>query len=166
LAWLRGLGYVGCRRSFMSYVQSVLQPGEHVRHTARLHWIMYWPGLAFMLAALVVFVLAERQDRAHMLLIYLAGVLAIIALIFLLREWFIQWTTEIAVTDRRVIYKTGFIRRRTNEMNMDKVVQVDQPVLGRILDYGHVTFLGTGEGFETLRLVAAPIELRNHITGV
>ena len=82
----------------MSYVQSVLQPGEQVRHTAKLHWIMYWPGLAIMLAALVVFVLAERQDRAHMLLIYLAGVLAIIALIFLLREWFIQWTTEIAVT--------------------------------------------------------------------
>jgi len=152
----------------MSYVQSVLQPGEQVRHTAKLHWIMYWPGLALMLAALAAFVLAERQDRAHMVLIYLAGVLAVIALLFLLREWFIQWTTEIAVTNRRVIHKTGFIRRQTNEMNLDKVesVQVDQSILGRILNYGHVTFLGTGEGFETLRLVAAPIELRNHITGV
>ncbi|HEX3281038.1 MAG TPA: PH domain-containing protein [Pyrinomonadaceae bacterium] len=152
----------------MSYVQSVLQPGEHVRHTAKLHWIMYWPGLAFVLTALAAFVFAERQDRTSALLIYLAGVLAIVGLIFLLREWFVQWTTEIAVTDRRVIYKTGFISRRTNEMHIDKVesVQVDQPVLGRILDYGHVTFLGTGEGFETLRRVAAPIELRNHVTGV
>jgi uncharacterized membrane protein YdbT with pleckstrin-like domain len=152
----------------MSYVQSVLQPGEQVRHTARLHWIMYWPGLVLMLAALAAFLVAQQQDRVHMLLIYLAGVLAIIALIFLLREWFTQWTTEIAVTNRRVIHKAGFIRRQTNEMNLDKVesVQVDQPILGRILNYGHVTFLGTGEGFETLRLVAAPIELRNHITGV
>jgi hypothetical protein len=66
------------------------------------------------------------------------------------QEWFRWWITEIAVTNRRVIYKKGFIRRRTNEMNMDKVesVQVD---LGRMLDYGNVTILGTGEGFETLR---------------
>lgn len=152
----------------MSYVQSVLQPGEQVRHTAKLHWIVYWPGLALLLAAAVAFVLAETRDRGNTFWIYLAGVLAIIAIMFLFREWFDRWTTEIAVTDRRVIYKKGFIRRRTNEMNMDKVesVQVDQPVLERILNYGHVTILGTGEGFETLRLVAAPIELRNHITGV
>jgi hypothetical protein len=33
----------------------------------------------------------------------------------------------------------------TNEMNMDKVesVQVDQSILGRMLDYGTVTILGT-----------------------
>ena len=77
------------------------------------------------------------------------------------------WVTEIAVTDRRVIYKKGLIRRQTNEMNMDKVesVQIDQSVLGRLLDYGDVTILGTGEGFEKLRTIANPIELRNSITG-
>jgi hypothetical protein len=30
-----------------------------------------------------------------------------------------------------------------------------------MLDYGDVTILGTGEGFETLRTIASPIELRN-----
>ena len=34
-----------------------------------------------------------------------------------------------------------------------------------MLDYGDVTILGTGEGFETLRNIANPIELRNSITG-
>ena len=50
---------------------------------------------------------------------------------------------------------------------MDKVesVQIDQSILGRMLDYGDVTILGTGEGFETLRTIASPIELRNSITG-
>jgi uncharacterized membrane protein YdbT with pleckstrin-like domain len=50
------------------------------------------------------------------------------------------WITEIAVTDRRIIYKRGFINRHTEEMNMDKVasVDVDQSILGRILDYGTV----------------------------
>jgi hypothetical protein len=28
-----------------------------------------------------------------------------------------------------------------------------------------VTILGTGEGFETLRTISSPIELRNSITG-
>jgi uncharacterized membrane protein YdbT with pleckstrin-like domain len=52
-------------------------------------------------------------------------------------------------------------------MNMDKVesVQIDQSILGRMLDYGDVTILGTGEGFETLHTIASPIELRNSITG-
>ncbi len=52
-------------------------------------------------------------------------------------------------------------------MNMDKVesAQIDQSILGRMLDYGNVTILGTGEGFETLRTIASPIELRNNITG-
>jgi uncharacterized membrane protein YdbT with pleckstrin-like domain len=50
---------------------------------------------------------------------------------------------------------------------MDKVesVQVKQSIVGRILDYGTVTILGTGEGFETLRTIASPIALRNSITG-
>jgi uncharacterized membrane protein YdbT with pleckstrin-like domain len=50
---------------------------------------------------------------------------------------------------------------------LDKVesVQVDQSILGRMLDYGTVTILGTGEGFETLRTIAGPIKLRNCITG-
>ena len=69
---------------------------------------------------------------------WLAALLAVVALFLLVREWFGWWTTEIAVTNLRVIYKTGFIQRKTNEMNMDKVesVEVDQSILGRILDYG------------------------------
>ena len=91
----------------------------------------------------------------------------LVAVALLIQQWFQWWITEIAVTNRRVIYKKGLIRRQTNEMNMDKVesVQIDQSILGRMLDYGNVTILGTGEGFETLRTIASPIELRNGITG-
>jgi uncharacterized membrane protein YdbT with pleckstrin-like domain len=95
--------------------------------------------------------------------------------------WFIRWITEIAVTDRRIIYKRGFINRHTEEMNMDKVasVDVDQSILGRILDYGTVHVLGTGgsqavdransdrsvaRGIEHLHRIASPLALRNAIT--
>jgi uncharacterized membrane protein YdbT with pleckstrin-like domain len=98
---------------------------------------------------------------------FTAYALALVAVVLLIQQWLRWWVTEIAVTDRRVIYKKGLIRRQTNEMNMDKVesVQIDQSILGRMLDYGDVTILGTGEGFETLRTIANPIELRNSITG-
>ena len=54
------------------------------------------------------------------------------------------------MANRRVIYKKGLIRRQTNEMNMDKVER-------RMLDYGDLAILGTGEGLEALRTIASPI---------
>jgi uncharacterized membrane protein YdbT with pleckstrin-like domain len=153
----------------MSYVQRVLQPGEIVRHTAAIHWIVYWPGALCIIAAVAALVwagvLPETLARwVH----WLAALLTVVAVVFLIREWFGWWTTEVAVTNLRVIYKTGLVKRRTNEMNMDKVesVQVDQSILGRILDYGTVSITGTGAGLELLEVIAQPIELRNSITGV
>ena len=153
----------------MSYVQRVLQPGEVVRHTATTHWIVYWPGATCVIAAGAVLIWARFMPQSMLIWLQaLAGLLAVVAVFLLIREWFGWWTTEVAVTNLRVIYKTGLIQRKTNEMNMDKVesVQVDQSILGRILDYGTVIITGTGVGLETLTGVAQPIELRNSITGV
>jgi uncharacterized membrane protein YdbT with pleckstrin-like domain len=149
----------------MSYVERVLQPGEQVRHISSIHWIVFWPGFMVALLAVVVYWFREPLPLTIFWL-YTAYALALIALVLLVREWFRCWITEIAVTDRRVIYKKGFIWRQTNEMNMDKVesVEVGQSILGRILDYGTVTIFGTGESFGTLRAVAGPIKLRNSIT--
>ena len=55
---------------------------------------------------------------------------------------------------------------------MDKIASfnVDRSILGRVLDYGKVTIVGTGSGEESLGTIdepiATPLELRNHITGV
>ena len=150
----------------MSYVQRVLQPGEQVRHISSIHWIVYWPGAAVALLAVVAYWFSETRLLTGFWR-YTTYALALVAVVLLIQQWFQWWVTEIAVTNRRVIYKKGLIRRQTNEMNMDKVesVQIDQSILGRMLDYGNVTILGTGEGFETLRTIASPIELRNSITG-
>ena len=150
---------------FMSYVQRVLQPGEQVRQTSSIHWVGYWPGVAMGLLAVVAWWFSETRLLPGIWR-YTAYALTLVAVVLFVQQWLRWWVTEIAVTDRRVIYKKGLIRRRTNEMNMDKVesVQIDQSILGRMLDYGNVTILGTGEGFETRRTIASPIELRNSIT--
>jgi uncharacterized membrane protein YdbT with pleckstrin-like domain len=154
------------RNIVMSYVQRVLQPSEQVRHISSIHWIVYWPGVAVALLAAVAYWLSETRLLPGVWR-YTAYALALVAVVLLIQQWLQLWVTEIAVTNRRVIYKKGLVRRQTNEMNMDKVesVRIDQSILGRMLDYGDVTILGTGEGFETLRTIASPIELRNSITG-
>ena len=148
---------------FGHYVDKVLQPGERILYRASLNWILYLPGLAVMLVALALYTVTSNG-----FLHFVAALGGLVGLFLLARAWFEWWTTEIAVTDRRVIYKTGSISRKTTEMHMDKVesVDVDQSVLGRILDFGDVIVRGTGSGLSPIKSVDAPLELRNHITGV
>ena len=149
----------------MNYVQRVLQPGEVVRYLGSLHWYTYLPGLLCMLAAIVAIAWAQLGAQVSILWQVLAALLAVVALFLLIPEWFRWWTTEIAVTNHRIIYKAGFVRRDTVEILTDKVesVDVDQSIMGRLLDYGTVTVRGTGAGFEPLKGIARPIELRSHI---
>src|SRR6202166_2112680 len=115
----------------MTYVERILQPGEQIRHISSIRWIVYWAGVGVTLLAAIAYWLSETRLLTRFWL-YTAFALALVAVVLLVQEWFTWWVTEIAVTNRRVIYKKGFIRRRTNEMNMDKVerVQVDKRTLG------------------------------------
>jgi uncharacterized membrane protein YdbT with pleckstrin-like domain len=99
-------------------------------------------------------------------LFFVSAALAAIALVLFARGALVRAATEIAVTDRRIIFKRGFIRRHTVEMNMAKVesVDVDQTLLGRMFDYGDVTVRGVGSSFERLSLVDAPLKLRTSVT--
>ena len=92
-------------------------------------------------------------------------ILGVLAIVFFLKSWFLQWTTETVVTDKRIIHKVGFISRHTQEMNISKVETVDvfQPFWGRILGYGTVRASGTGATLETLPRMASPLQLRSAI---
>ena len=155
----------------MSYVREVLQPGEVVRHIARLSWTLYLPGVIVCVLAVIIALSrpnASDHPFGHGVFLVAGALCLAIGLALLAHAWFRRWTTEIAVTDRRVIYKTGFIWRDTTEMHMDKVESVDvkQSILGRMLNYGDVEIRGVGTGFEPLRRIDAPLDLRNHITAV
>jgi uncharacterized membrane protein YdbT with pleckstrin-like domain len=148
----------------MSYVQSVIKPNETILAIGRMHWIVYVRGIVLLIIGLGA-LLAPVPQSLELVLRIVAGLILAMAVIDLIRAWFIKWTTEIAVTNLRVIQKRGFIRRMTGEMNMDKVesVIVDQTILGRIFDYGSIVVRGTGSGIEGLHYIAKPIELRSAI---
>ncbi len=150
----------------MSYVRTVLQPGETVRYATTIHWIVYLPGLLLLVLAALAYWTAFQPVSAYRLWIWIAGFFLACSAIALFVAWFRRWTTEIAVTDRRIIYKRGFIRRHTIEMHLDKVesVDVDQSILGRIFNYGDILIRGVGIGIEPLKNISSPIEFRNHVT--
>ncbi len=150
------------------YIDQILQPGERVLYTTTLHAIVYLPAILAWIVAGACVVLDHRAESEGIQQVWLvlAGLAALAALYWTLQGWFRRFTTETDVTTLRVVHKTGFIRRRTFEMNIDKVesVDVDQSIPGRLLGYGDVTVRGVGEGVETIRTIASPLQFRNTIT--
>jgi uncharacterized membrane protein YdbT with pleckstrin-like domain len=149
----------------MRYIDRVLQSGETVVHASKIHWVVYVPAVSILLVG--VFALIETiGDPSEQFWKPIFFCCLVVGLIWFFSAWFRRWTTEVDVTDRRIVYKRGFVWRHTVEMNMDKVesVDVDQSILGRILNYGNITIRGTGIGLEPLRSIEAPLEFRNHVT--
>lgn len=148
----------------MRYIDEILQPGETLAYSGRLHWIVYVPAAFLLLLALAA--LTRVDNSTGWLWLSIAALLAAAGGIMLFKAWFHRWTTEIDVTDRRVVYKHGFINRHTVEMNMDKVesVDVDQSILGRVFSFGTIIVRGTGGSLEPIRLISDPLTFRSHIT--
>ncbi len=151
----------------MTYAEKVLQPGETIVYRARLHWIVYLGGIVLVAVAVILALaaVAPLGDAVRLGLMLAALIALFLGLFQMLRAWLVTANTEIIVTSRRLIYKTGFLARNTIEMNLDKVesVLVEQQVIGRMLDYGRVIVRGVGAGLEPIDRVAAPLQLHRSI---
>jgi uncharacterized membrane protein YdbT with pleckstrin-like domain len=151
-----------------SYVDSVLADGERIVYRAAIsHWkffLSYFAGSLSLAAALGAYIAGSRAGASlAMVAIPLVIGLAVIFSAVIRRQ-----TTELALTDRRIIMKRGLVSRDTVEMNLNKVesLHVNQGLMGRILDYGDVTVVGTGASLEPLRGISRPLELRKRLGGV
>ena len=124
----------------MSYIDDSLIAGEKVLHRARVSW---WT-------------LAGRILLGLLLLVVVVG------LYFLIEAWIRRRTTEIAITNKRIIAKFGFIQRHTVEINLDKVeaLRVEQGFWGRLLGYGTLFISGAGSAVAPMAGIADPLEFR------
>ena len=135
-----------------SYVDSNLNPGEHVVYRGAVHWVIYLPPVLMVCFGVPLIGVIERIG----LVMAIAGLLAGAA------AWVRQTTSEFAVTNRRVIVKTGLLARRTIEINISRVesVQVDQDIFGRLFNYGGITVIGTGGTKEPFTMIENPQAFR------
>jgi uncharacterized membrane protein YdbT with pleckstrin-like domain len=145
----------------MSYVKSQLLPAERIEYRAHLHKILFVPAFFVMALALVIAAFAPGTPALWLA----AGGVAVLAAAIYLLGWIRYRTSEFAVTDRRVIIKTGVIQRRTMETLLNKIeaIGVDQSLVGRLLGFGTITVIGTGGTREEFPRIAAPLEFRKHV---
>jgi uncharacterized membrane protein YdbT with pleckstrin-like domain len=123
--------------------------------------MLYFPAILLAAAGLVTLILTWGATQPYGVLVAFACL--IIAFVLTVRARWKRWTTEIFVTDRRVIFVHGFFESIEVHMNQIESVDVDQTLLGRLFGYGDVTIHGTGNTYDPLRAVDRPIALRNEI---
>lgn len=154
----------------MSYVRNNLIPGEEIEAIARIHWVVYAkPIFTLIVAALVAFVAppfypptAPGAPNFQSIAYVVAGVLSLFALLGFVKAWIVNWTTEVALTNKRIIGKVGLIQRDTVELNLNKVESlfVDQSILGRLLGFGIVRVRGTGGSEFRAADIGAPLAFK------
>lgn len=158
----------------MSYVESNLVPGEVVIYQTRLHWIVMLGHvvvgcLLLALPGALLLYYALGQSGLGITTVHAmeaAGVALIVAgLVAILMGMVRRNATEMAVTNRRVVVKTGLVSRKTIEMLLNKVesIEVSETTFGRMLGYGAIVVIGSGGTTEPFRQIAHPLEFRSQV---
>jgi len=95
----------------------------------------------------------------------LAGPFFLLALISGIFTFISYKTSEFGITNRRVLIKVGFIRRKSLEIFLTHVegIFVKQGILGRILNYGTIIVNGTGGTKTPFHNIRAPLEFRKKV---
>ncbi len=158
----------------MSYAEKHLIAGETVQYETRLHWIVML-GHALIAAALALVGLSllltpwssvSGGEASSAGALRWAGVACmLVAAIFFGAGLVRRSATEMAVTNKRVIVKSGLANRRTIELLLPRIesIAVEEPALGRLLGYGTVIVRGTGGTPEVFPQISRPLEFREQV---
>lgn len=171
----------------MDYIRQSISDDEELIHVAHFHW-MYVVSAVFNVLfsiglALLILYIAIRFEPAifgqidhnlglidtiralHPGVKILSFFVFIMGLLKFAQMMIIKATTEIGVTDIRLVYKRGLVARAVGEINIDRVegVNVLQGVFGRLFGYGRVMVRGMGVGEVILPPIAQPIRFKKAI---
>lgn len=126
-----------------SYIDQILIDGEQVIYQARLS---LWSQIVLILVGII--------------LLPLFG----LGLALLFWAWLVCRTTELAITNKRIISKSGIIQRTTMELRLDKIesIKVDQGLMGRMLNFGAITISGTGGDKTPIESIADPLQFQKY----
>src|ERR1043165_7458773 len=170
----------------MSYIVHNLMPNEKVLFIARVHPAVFLPAIVSFILTIALFIyglsnaavvsttgspppeINATKTIFGMFMLCFSGFMLLYSILLGIQALIIILTTEFGVTNRRVIAKTGFIRRHTLEMLLSKIesIAVRQNILGRLLDFGTVTVTGTGGTKESFRAIVEPIAVRKKINQI
>ncbi|MCT7307924.1 PH domain-containing protein [Ralstonia wenshanensis] len=130
-----------------SFVENSLIPGEKIEAQATITWLSQFWYFVFALVLVMT---------------------VIFPILFILLAIINVTSTELAVTNKKVIGKAGFIRRVSIDLPLEKLesVNIDQGIIGRILGYGRVSIRGVGGNNVSIPFIKMPMDFRRVIMGL
>ncbi|MEJ0063715.1 MAG: PH domain-containing protein [Alphaproteobacteria bacterium] len=139
------------------YVQNNLLTGEQVIYEAKVSWAVF---ILPVIVALFFFAIAFVAGTVFWI------IAAVVAVFSFLVAWVKRFATEIAVTNKRVILKTGFVKRDTVEQFLEGIdsISVDQTVTDRLLNAGTIIVRGSGLSFSPVKSIDNPLEFRKQVS--
>ncbi len=172
----------------MDYIRQSLAEDEVLVHVAQFHWfytvsailnIIFGVVFAGVIIAVAIKIepmifsdanyqglgLLERVRELHPGVKILAFFVFVLGMFRYAQMMIVKATTEIAITNRRLVYKRGLVARYVGEINIDRIegVNVLQGILGRIFNYGRIMVRGMGIGEIVLPSIAEPLKFRRAI---
>ena len=126
----------------MAYIEESLSAGEEIAGLFEQHWIVRIPMVIWLFFVITLPLAVYEYLRVRY--------------------------TELGLTNKRVICKTGIISRKSEEMKLTSIetVEIDQGVLGRILGYGNIHVSGRGISDVVLRSVKDPMAVKRAIESI
>jgi len=130
----------------MKFIKSTLPDNETIEMEIAFHWthsLIAWLEL-FFLGWLIV------------------GIFIFISM------YIEKWTTERALTNKRLVIKRGLISRRTEEMSFNRIeeVNLNQSILQRLLGSGNIRVTGTGSGEVIMKNIDDPLAVQKKLNEV
>src|SRR5450631_2390147 len=148
----------------MSYIDGNLLQGEEVVYRTRLHWLLFAVPVIFTVVVLlpVAGFLANGPWRNY------AWVPLGFGLLVLLAAFVKRQSSDFAVTNKRVVMKSGVFSTRSIELLLGKIeaIAVNQSFGGRLLGYGDIVVTGSGGTREAFSKIQAPLDFRRAVQSV
>lgn len=151
----------------MTYIEESLSKDEKIHEIFNLHWFAKIPMVIWIILAILALGFVLIGDSATSI-----GFLALpacgIAVLLAIWEWLKLKSLEQGVTNKRVIRKTGFISRKTDEMKITSIetVEINQGIWGRIFGYGNVKITGRGISDVVFVKIDNPLKVKKSIESV
>ncbi|HHV85642.1 MAG TPA: PH domain-containing protein [Petrimonas sp.] len=145
----------------MNYIESNLQPGEEIKYVAKLHFFLFvQPIILLLIGALLASGPKEVSAMTH----YAGLLILFFGIVSLVQRLLVKIGSAYAVTNKRVVLKTGVISRRAVDLVLAKCegLHIKQSVLGRIFGFGTIT-VTTGGVTSSYPFIADPLAFRREI---
>ncbi|MDR1057560.1 MAG: PH domain-containing protein [Coxiellaceae bacterium] len=141
----------------MLYLKTTLLAEEQILYYTRPHYIVFFQVLVWFVLTLFAF----KVIRSFLI----GSVLLFMSLCGSINALISYYCSEYALTNKRILVKVGFIRRRSLEIFLDRVegVYIEQSIIGRILNFGTVIIAGIGGTKSPFYYIHDPLKFRSRV---